>query len=249
MGKRILLGWGTVLAFLAIAAPGTGEEKLPPAKQVEQQFEKEIIVKVKLSYLLFLPEGYGQRDQAWPLVLFLHGAGDNLARLKRSGLPRQIEQKPSHYPFIMVTPQSPGRGWDAKALMALVDDVAARYQVDQDRIYVTGLSMGGFGTWTLAAAFPHRVAAIVPICGGGNPADAKKLKDLPMWVFHGAKDSVVPASRSEAMVKALKEAGASQIQFTLYPEAGHDAWTATYKNPEVWEWLLKQKRAAGKAKK
>ncbi len=134
------------------------------------------------------------------------------------------------------------------ALMALVDDVAARYKVDKDRIYVTGLSMGGFGTWAFAAAFPDRVAAIIPICGGGNPADAKKLKELPIWVFHGAKDPVVPSSRSEAMIKALKEAGASKVKFTLYPEAGHDAWTATYKNPEVWEWLLKQKRPDGKAK-
>ena len=105
-------------------------------------------------------------------------------------------------------------------------------------MYLTGLSMGGFGTWTLAAAYPRRFAAIAPICGGGSPKDAPKLKSLPIWVFHGAQDKTVPLARSEDMVKALKGAGAGEVKFTVYPDAGHDSWTATYDNPELYSWLL-----------
>ena len=104
--------------------------------------------------------------------------------------------------------------------------------------------MGGFGTWGLAAAYPDKFAAIMPICGGGDAHDAAKLKHLAIWVFHGAKDNVVPPNRSESMVKALKDHGAGNVKFTLYPNAGHDSWTETYNNPEVWDWLLKQKRAS-----
>jgi predicted peptidase len=102
--------------------------------------------------------------------------------------------------------------------------------------------MGGYGTFSLVAAYPDRFAAAIPICGGGSPASAKKIKDLPIWVFHGAKDETVPAKRSEVMVKALKDAGSKSVKFTLYPEAKHDSWTQTYRNEKVWEWLLQQKR-------
>jgi predicted peptidase len=131
--------------------------------------------------------------------------------------------------------------WNPDALNALLDEVVAQYKVDKKRIYLTGLSMGGYGTWALAGTSPERFAAIVPICGGGDPADARRLKDIPTWVFHGAKDSVVPLSRSEEMVKALKEAG-SDVKFTIYPEAEHDSWTETYNNPKLYEWLLQHKR-------
>jgi len=245
--ERHLLRWLTVFAVLGGVAglgvrTGAGEKEAGTLQ--EKQFEKEITVKVRFDYLLYLPPGYGKDDKAWPLVLFLHGAGDKIERLRKAGLPRQVEKNQSG--FILVAPQSPGKGWDPKTLSALLDDVVAKHKVDRDRIYVTGLSMGGFGTWSLAAAYPDRFAAIIPICGGGNPADAKKLKNLPIWVFHGAKDKVVTPDRSEAMVKALKDSGAENVKFTLYPDAGHDAWTETYRNPEVWDWLLKQKRSGGK---
>src|SRR5262249_51460380 len=145
------------------------------------------------------------------------------------------------FPFILVAPQSARRGWDPATLNALLDDIVATYKVDKDRIYATGLSMGGFGTWALAAAYPERFAAIVPICGGGNREDAPKLKHLPIWVFHGAKDRTVPPSMSEEMVQALKEAGAANVTYTLYPETGHDSWTEAYNNSELYQWLLKQK--------
>lgn len=217
-------------------------------KQHAKHFEKEITVQVKLDYLLYLPPGYDKEEKSWPLVLFLHGAGESgqdLNKVKVHGPPKLVEAG-KEFPFIVVSPQAPRMGWDAQTLNALLDDVVATHKVDKDRIYVTGLSMGGFGTWALAAAYPDRFAALAPICGGGNSADAKKLKNLPIWVFHGAKDNVVPPSRSENMVKALKEAGANHVKFTLYPNANHDSWTETYNNPEVWEWLLQQKRGEGK---
>jgi predicted peptidase len=101
--------------------------------------------------------------------------------------------------------------------------------------------MGGYGTWALAAAHPEKFAAIVPICGGGNPADAAKLAKLPIWVFHGGKDMTVPVERSKEMVEAIKKAG-GDIKLTIYPEAGHDSWTETYDNPQLYSWLLEHKR-------
>jgi predicted peptidase len=214
------------------------------AKQEGKHFEKEITVQVKMDYLLYLPEGYDKEEKAWPLVLFLHGAGESgrdLNKVKIHGPPKLIEAG-KKFPMIVVSPQSPRMGWDVPTLNALLDEIVATHKVDKDRVYVTGLSMGGFGTWALAAAYPDKFAAIMPICGGGDPHDAVKLNHLSIWVFHGAKDNVVPPNRSENMVKALKEHGAKNIQFTLYPNAGHDSWTQTYDNSEVWDWLLKQKR-------
>ena len=126
-------------------------------------------------------------------------------------------------------------------LDALLNEITENYNIDENRIYVTGLSMGGFGTWALAEKYPHRFAAIAPVCGGGDPAAVPTFSHLPVWVFHGAKDNVVPIDRSEAMVNELKKNGAD-VQFTVYPEAGHDSWTETYDNPALYEWFLKQRR-------
>lgn len=122
-----------------------------------------------------------------------------------------------------------------------MDEIVEKYKVDKDRIYLTGLSMGGYGTWSLAAYTPDRFAAVVPICGRGEPIMAKGLVHVPIWVFHGAKDPVVPLAGSERMVEALKKANGN-VKFTVYPEAGHDSWTETYANPELYTWLLQQKR-------
>jgi len=213
--------------------------------QIQQQkhFEAPITVTAKINYLLFLPQGYDQSKQRWPLMLFLHGAGEsgtNLAKVKVHGPPKIVESK-TDFPFILVSPQSPGFGWNPDTLNALLDDIVRHYRVDKHRIYLTGLSMGGFGTWALAAAHPEKFAAIAPICGGGDPADARKLVGLPIWVFHGGKDQVVPIQRSRDMVDAVKAAGGN-VKFTEYPEAGHDSWTETYNNPELYSWFLSHKR-------
>lgn len=211
--------------------------------QHEMHFEAQTPVGTKIDYLLFLPQGYEKSKKRWPLMLFLHGSGEsgtNLVKVKKHGPPKIVESKPD-FPFILISPQSPGHGWNVNTLNALLDNVIRKYRVDKHRVYLTGLSMGGFGTWSLAAAHPKRFAAIVPICGGGDPADAKKLAALPIWVFHGAKDPSVPVQKSRDMVEAIKAAGGN-IKFTEYPDAKHDCWTETYNNPELYKWLLEQKR-------
>jgi predicted peptidase len=234
------------LAFAMAGAAGAaaGDEKPVAGTQKAQTFEKEVLVKAKLSYLLYLPKDYGGEKKSWPLLVFLHGAGESgtdLDKVKLHGPPKLIEEG-KDFPFIVVSPQSSGRGWFAPALNGLIDDITSKYQVDSSRIYVTGLSMGGFGTWSLAAAYPGKFAAIAPICGGGNTDDAPTLKNLPIWVFHGAKDEAVPLKRSSEMVEALKEAGSTTVEFTVYPDAGHDSWSETYNNPELYTWFLKHSR-------
>ena len=228
------------LAGLSASAPA---QQLAASPQQPEHFKTTIKVTAKLDYLLYLPEGYAKSKQRWPLMLFLHGAGEsgtNLDKLKMLGPPCLVETN-GGFPFILVSPQTTREGWNPDALNALLDSVLHKYRVDKDRVYVTGASMGGTGTWRLAGAHPERFAAIVPICGRGDPADAKQLARLPIWVFHGAKDPVVSIASEKAMVAAIEAAGGN-VKFTIYPEAAHNAWTATYNNPEMYEWLLKQKR-------
>jgi predicted peptidase len=218
---------------------GQGEGQRPG---VQQPQEIEVAVKIDLRYLLFLPEDYDKKD-SWPLILFLHGVGESgtdLDKVKQHG-PAKIVQTKKDFPFIVVAPQSRHFGWNVDSLIGLLDHVVSTHRVDPRRIYLTGLSMGGYGTWFLAAHAPDRFAAAVPICGGGDPNNAAKLKNLPIWVFHGAKDPAIPISNSEKMVEAIKAEGGN-VKFTVYPDAGHDSWTETYDNPKLYEWLLKQKR-------
>ena len=195
------------------------------------------------NYLLFLPDDYETQDKC-PTILFLHGAGEkgsNLEYVKRHGVPRIVEEQPD-FPFIAVSPQCPqGQYWSVPRLSTLLDEVESSYRVDPDRIYLTGISLGGFGTWRLAAAQPHRFAAIAPICGGGDATEACNLKDLPVWAFHGARDRIVPISASQEMVEALKACGGN-VKFTVYSEAEHDSWTQTYNNPELFDWFRQHQR-------
>ena len=232
-----------LLMVLAGSISASGEEN----PQQECTFEAQITKTVKLNYLLFLPKDYGEYpQQKWPLILFLHGAGErgnDLNLIKAHGIPKIVEQR-ENFPFIAVSPQCPKHSWwpvEVEALNALLDDVIERYAVDTKRIYLTGLSMGGYGTWALATAYPERFAAIAPICGGGDPDEACALKDIPVWVFHGAKDAVVSVEESKKMVKALEDCG-GDVRFTIYPEADHDSWTETYDNPELYVWFLRHSR-------
>jgi predicted peptidase len=204
-----------------------------------------------VHFWLYLPEEYGSDpSKRWPLVLFLHGrgeSGNNLELVTREGLPKLIKAG-QQFPFIVVSPQCPvDERWATYAhtgmLNALLDKIEREYAVDADRIYVTGLSMGGFGTWALATSTPHRFAAIAPICGGGDSSKVAAIKHLPIWVFHGAQDSVVSLACSEEMFEALKACNGN-VRLTVYPEAGHDSWTQTYDNPELYTWLLAQRRTA-----
>ena len=202
----------------------------------------------QMEYLLFLPESYTQStNQKFPLILFLHGAGErgsDLDSVKRHGIPKIVETNPD-FPFIVVSPQCPEDSWwtsELHTINGLIEEVVEKYQVDTSRIYLTGLSMGGFGTWSLASMYPERFAAIAPVCGGGEVRQIlRSLVEMPIWTFHGQKDDVIPFSRSEEIVTALKKHGSS-IKFTIYPEAGHDSWTKTYDNPELYKWFLKHSR-------
>jgi len=197
-------------------------------------------------FLLYLPEGYGRKKKLWPLILFLHGAGErgeDIELVKKHGPPKLVEEW-DDFPFIVLSPQcSKQEWWSPDDLIALLDEVIGRYSVDPDRVYLTGLSMGGYGTWALAVKYPDRFAAIAPICGGGNPLLVSRIKHIPAWVFHGARDETVPLQESERMVKALKAAG-GKVKFTVYPDAGHDSWTETYKNPALYKWFLRHRRKA-----
>ena len=202
----------------------------------------------QMEYLLFLPESYAQsNNQKFPLIFFLHGAGErgsDLDSVKRHGIPKIVETNPD-FPFIAVSPQCPEDSWwtsELHTINGLIEEVVEKYQVDTSRIYLTGLSMGGFGTWSLASMYPERFAAIAPVCGGGEVRQIlRSLVEMPIWTFHGQKDDVIPFSRSEEIVTALKKHGSS-IKFTIYPEAGHDSWTKTYDNPELYKWFLKHSR-------
>lgn len=202
-------------------------------------------VRVEMSYLVYQPEDYDQKE-SWPLLVFLHGSGergDDLELLKKHGPPKLIAEG-KQFPFIVVSPQCPtDRTWEPIELSALLDDVTKSYKVDPDRICITGLSMGGFGTWELAAFAPSRIAAIAPICGGGEVHWTRRFKDVPTWAFHGAKDKGVPVERSQVLIDAMIKQGGTP-KLTIYPEAEHDSWTETYNNPEFYEWLLAQRRVS-----
>ena len=221
-----------------------------------QSFKKEIMKTLKADYLLYLPEKYVTTQKKWPLILFLHGSGERgneLRKVEIHGPPKLIAIERKEFPFVIVSPQCPKYGWwsnelQIDTLKALLDDVVSRYRIDKERIYVTGSSMGGYGTWRLAAAYPDRFAAIAPICGGGCPDDASSIAHLPIWVFHGAKDEAVLVKESEEMVAALENVGCN-VKFTVYPNAGHDSWTETYENPELYEWFLKHTRSGNLQKK
>lgn len=211
--------------------------------QTAVQLQKVIKTTVEGEYLLYLPEGYEEGDEDWPLLLFLHGAGergDDLEMVKRHGPPKRIEAG-DDFPFIVVSPQCPpNQDWDTRFLSVLLDEVVATHRVDESRVYLTGLSMGGYGTWALASENRERFAAIVPICGGGAAYNVCALKDVPVWTFHGLLDQVVPIEETTKMVRALQRCDGN-VQFTVYPMAGHDSWTETYDNPELYEWLLNHK--------
>jgi lysophospholipase L1-like esterase/poly(3-hydroxybutyrate) depolymerase len=198
----------------------------------------------ELPYRLFTPTLKGSTQ--YPLVLFLHGAGergsDNEAQL-RHGVRAFLEpQNQRERPCFVVAPQCPaGARWDIDLLAEFAEAMAALPGVDRDRIYLTGLSLGGYATWHLAGRRPELFAAALPVCGGGRKEDAARLATLPIWTFHGDADPTVSVEESRAMVAAVKQAG-GQPKYTEYPGVDHDSWTRTYADPQVHAWLFAQRR-------
>lgn len=216
--------------------PGRGAPQL-----TEAVFRKQVARVLSYRYLAAVPAGTGP----WPLLLFLHGSGERGAKLetvKRHGPPRLIVEG-REFPYVVLAPQCPrGQWWSAETLEALLDHAQATYPIDPDRVWVTGISMGGYGAWALATRCPRRLAALVPICGGGSPRLARNLREVPVWAFHGAHDDTVAPGESAAMVEALRRAGGN-ARLTIYPDLGHDCWTRAYTEPELWEWLEARVRA------
>ncbi len=252
--NRLVLGLGLALTLMTDAVAQVELDMTPLQRKVH--FKEKVTKTLALDYLLYLPKDYTKETKkTYPTILFLHGAGErgtNVNKVAVHGPPKLVKAG-KDFPFIIISPQCPeGQVWSAETLNALLDDVEKTYRVDKTRVYLTGLSMGGYGTWSLGLGFPERFAALAPICGGGesityilgsrDKVRGPILKTMPIWVFHGAKDPVVPLTESERMVEMLKKGGNQNVKLTVYPEAQHDSWTATYDNPELFEWFLKHKR-------
>ena len=215
-----------------------------------------------LNYRIYLPANIPDGKRV-PVILFFHGAGergnDNRAQLKH-GVSNLVAYAAANSPAIVIAPQCPAgmqwvnTNWSApshimpsmpstpmKLALLLLKEKMAKLPIDPNRVYVTGVSMGGYGTWDIIQREPGLFAAAIPICGGGDGKRAQSLKNIPVWAFHGDNDKAVPVSRSRDMVKALKDCG-GKVQYREYPGAGHDVWTRTYADPTVLAWLFAQQR-------
>ncbi|QEG21469.1 carboxylesterase family protein [Mariniblastus fucicola] len=217
-----------------------------PAKQVELIFKTSDGAEV--GYLLYLPKNYDPASETKaPFMLFLHGRGESngpLSLVAKWGPPKKVAAG-EDFPFVMVSPQCPREDyWSSETqlsrLTELLADVKSKHVFDENRIYLTGLSMGGYGSWSLANKHPEMFAAVAPICGGGKAEYAGNLKDIPIWTWHGDQDGAVPYKLSVEMVDAIKEAGGSSIKFTSLEGIGHNCWSAAYATPQLYQWMLKQ---------
>lgn len=196
-----------------------------------------------IQFLSYVPKRK-DKNKKLPLLLFLHGAGergDDLSRVKIWGPPKMIENG-HDFDAVVISPQCPKNvWWNTKQLKALLDHQIKEHSIDLDRVYVTGLSMGGFATWKLLSSYPKFFAAAVPVCGGGSPKKSKDFVDVPVWAFHGDADKVVPISGSRRMIESLKAAGGDP-KFTVYKGVGHNSWSKAYGDKSTFRWLFKQVR-------
>ncbi|HXF94962.1 MAG TPA: PHB depolymerase family esterase [Gemmatimonadales bacterium] len=258
------LARGVLGALAAILPPAL------PAQRVETGFLDRTVTVANHTYRyqVYVPATYSTA-QPWPVILFLHGAGERGADgllQTNVGLGPAIRSHPSRYPAIVVFPQAPAEslwtGTPADVALAALDATLREYRTDPDRVYLTGLSMGGNGTWYLAYRYPDRFAAIAPVCGfvtaptrlrGATaivppdsgapfPALARRLLRLPAWIFHGEVDPVVPVAESRRAADALRDAG-SPVRYTEVLGGGHDIWDRVYGSPQFQDWLFAQRRA------
>ncbi len=245
-----------LIAVTTLFAAQTSGADAPAAGRMIKVFpEKENL----LPYWLYLPKDFGGGNKKYPVLVFLHGLGERgntLDRVLAHG-PGKLIAGGKHRPFIVIAPQCPNDGslgdrkakafwWKAGAIDKVKNIVDFEKQrlgrVDDDRVYITGLSMGGFGCYHIVSRHPKYFAAAAPICGHGNSwKNKKEVAHIPFWAFHGDKDSVVKLASQQQTVDDLKAAGA-EVKFTIYPEVGHNSWTRTYANPQLYLWLLAQKR-------
>jgi predicted peptidase len=215
----------------------------------------------ELRYLVYLPEGYeDDPERDWPMIFFLHGSGDedyDSTFVLSFGLPAVLlaGEQPQDFPFVVISPQAfPGETWWSPEIIptlgALLDEVSETYRVDTDRVYLTGLSMGGYGSWWLATAYPERFAAMVSISGSGyrtpfvpEPETLCRLAEVPIWAIHGALDRISEAGASQMNVVMLEQQCSADVAWTLYEDEGHlGAYERAYRDPAVYEWMLEQSR-------
>jgi len=236
--KKLTIFYFSIFLFQSCAAQ-------PTTHLVEAT--SETIIKEKLDYYLYFPQDYEINPQKeFPILLFLHGggeSGDTLGALKKNGPPKLIVQG-KQFPFLILAPQNPHqkKWWNTRAVNQLLDSIIENNRVDKKRIYVTGLSRGGGAAWEMAVQYPEKFAALAVVCGMAPlPYAAWIDKNMPIWVFHGEKDKSIPISESENMVDKLKQMG-YDVQFTRYPNVGHDSWVQAYATEELYEWFANQRR-------
>jgi predicted peptidase len=244
------LKWALFAAclFMAAAVSSTRADDASKTGFLDLAFKDSTGKEVK--YVLFVPHDY-KGEKAYPLILFLHGSGEtfdgkNEGKQAEVGIGKAVKKEAKTFPAFVLMPQAQKRSWqadgeDAQRALDILKSVEKDYKIDDKRLYLTGLSMGGYGTWSLAAKYPEKWAAIVPICGGGNVKDAEKIKAIPCWCFHGDADKSVSVDKSRAMVKALTEAG-GEPKYDEYPGVGHNSWDKAYATKELYEWLFKQQK-------
>lgn len=211
----------------------------------EQPLASHAVTAAPLPYWVEFPPSLRlNAGRKWPTLIFLHGAG------QRGVPPAELATYEgvclaNHYrpdTFLAIAPVCPVETWWVpRAIDKLITTLIARYPVDESRIYLTGMSMGGYGCWEMAAAYPERFAAIVPLCGGGDPETVARFKEVPIWAFQGARDDLVPKEKSRTMVEALQQIG-GRVRYTEYPEADHNCWTPAYHTAELYDWMLQQVR-------
>lgn len=216
--------------------------KYEPGKQIANSIsvvDGEEGERREIKFWLYTPANY-EEEKSHPWMMFLHGMGErgeDLELVKQWGPPKLVADR-DDFPFVLVSPQCPKDiHWETGHLIQILDAVQEQMKVDRKRLYVTGLSMGGFGTWAMMGAVPDRIAAAVPICGGGDVEKADQMTDVPVWAFHGDADRVVGLEQSQRMVDAVNEAGGS-AKLKVYEGVGHNSWSATYADEDVYRWLL-----------
>ena len=261
-----------LLAATAASAEAAKEEPKPPVIPFLERWEARVYRNAKdetLPYRLLKPRNYDSK-QAYPLVVFLHGMGergsDNAVQLD-NGVSELFARDAAmeKLPAVVIVPQCPEGensneySWSnwrpgtpsittpTRLVLEIVEAARKEFTVDGNRMYIGGLSMGGFGTWNVTQEYPDLFAAAFPICGGGDPGKAARIATLPLWVFHGAMDETVPPQLSRDMVKAIQEAG-GHPGYSEYPSVGHNSWTNAFEEPRLLEWLFAQKRGQSAAK-
>ncbi len=236
-----------ILAVLAAAAASGADHGLPAGRSVHRLPLRGLVAD-HVNYLLYVPPAYSQGPaEDWPLIVFLHGSeqrGDDPWLLNDMAL-LAFADKAGDFPFVAVFPQCPANiRWPPGIVKQVLDSVESMLRIDRDRVYLTGFSLGGLGTWQTAAAYPGTFAAIAPICGMSDLPDAPRLAGTPIWVFHGAQDVNVPVTESRKMIDALRKEGAD-ARLTVYPDLAHDCWTMTYRDSRLYLWFLDHSRSAG----